>query len=249
MAGKNRSDIENRIVNDDLECPAETHHRESAVEELHRDTRRRVLTGGIIGAPFILTLTSRPALATYCSPSALGSGNLSRAAQVVCSGLQPTWWFNNPDEVANCGIIVGPCNPITYDGVSCSDYYVPTEFELQNYLSANNSTLSPEEKQAIQAYKTALKNDFPDSPPFGTPFSDVFGTGLLTDGFTTIMQSLDVIGGSPELAAHSSAAYLNAIKFEKEDFGMSADEVVAFVQANWPSAELLETLTIMNSRT
>lgn len=248
MAYKDRSDIEDRILNDDLDTSIETRRGESTTEEVRREARRRVLTGGVVGAPFILTLTSRPALATYCSPSAIGSGNLSRAAQVVCSGLAPEWWFSNPEEVANSGIIVGPCNPINYDGATCSDYSVPTETDLQRYLSTNASILSPSEKQAIQAYKTALQDEFPDSPPFGTPFSDVFGTGLLQDGYMTIMQSLDIPGGSPELAAHASAAYLNAIKFGKEDFGLSADEVVAFVQAGWPSSELFATLTTMNYR-
>lgn len=249
MADEVRSDVENGDRGHACHAASGPALQTSVAQQARREARRRVLTGGVLGAPFILTLASRPALATYCSPSAMTSGNLSRAAPVVCSGLPPEWWFYNPDEVANCGIIVGPCNPMYYDGVTCSDYSVPTESELQQYFSSNASTLSSDEKKAIQAYKEMLVNEYPLSPPFGTPYSEVFGTGLLNDEYTTIMQSLDVAGGSMDLAAQSSAAYLNAVKFGKEEFGLTPSEVVAFVLAGWPSIELLETLTAMNLRT
>ncbi|WP_193369808.1 hypothetical protein [Pelagibius marinus] len=247
MADEVRSDVETGDRGHACTSASGPAPQASTEQQARREARRRILAGGLAGAPFVVTLTSRPAFATYCSPSATTSGNPSRAALAICSGLTPEWWFSHPDDVANCGIIVGPCNPLYYDGATCSDYSVPTTTEIQQYLSSNASTLSPDEKRALNAYKDLINNEYPNSPPFGTPFSDIFGTGLLNDEFTTIMQSLGA-GNGLDMAAQCSAAYLNAVKFGKEEYGMTPSEVVAFVQAGWPTYDMQDMLTTMNGR-
>ena len=60
--------------------------------------RRRLLHGGIAGAPVVLTLVSRPVLGSVgCTPcSAYGSlgGSLATKNLTSCSGISPTAWVS-----------------------------------------------------------------------------------------------------------------------------------------------------------
>lgn len=76
------------------------------------DPSRRKLTGAALGVSAILTLASRPVLATVCnSPSAAVSGNLSQhGAPAVCRGKSPGYWKEHP------GSWPSPYVPGTYTG-------------------------------------------------------------------------------------------------------------------------------------
>jgi hypothetical protein len=58
------------------------------------------------------------------------------------------------------------------------------------------------------------------------------------------------MGGSSPVLAHSAAAWLNATKFGKEAYGLTADEVVDLVQTMILTNpfELKDTLEMLNSR-
>lgn len=60
-------------------------------------TRRRLLKGGLIGAPVILTQTGRPAWAGGCSESAMASENMSEIGSGECwgEGCNKKFWKNH----------------------------------------------------------------------------------------------------------------------------------------------------------
>lgn len=211
-----------------------------------RDARRRILTGGLVGAPVIMTLASRPALANHCSISGMQSGNISKVHNVDCRGFTPGGWkTENGDGDASQYIEVGPCNPLTQDNSGqCSDYSVPTEEELNDEL--DNLNQGTAEYDAINDYLNMLLNEFPNSPPFGTPFAAIFGSGLTSDPNLTMMQAL----WANPILAHAAAAWLNAREFGKEAYGMSPQEVVDFVAANIQSngPAMKDALEILNER-
>lgn len=62
--------------------------------------RRRLLKGGLAGAPVLMTLISRPVLGAQClSPSAFGSGNVSHPNQgQPCLGVTPGYWKNHTSD-------------------------------------------------------------------------------------------------------------------------------------------------------
>jgi hypothetical protein len=63
--------------------------------------RRRLIKGGLAGAPVLMTVVARPALGQQClTPSAFGSGNLSRpgGGGVPCNGATPGYWIGHVAE-------------------------------------------------------------------------------------------------------------------------------------------------------
>lgn len=68
----------------------------AASRDIPSDSRRRLIKGGIAGAPVLMTILSRPALGQQClTPSAFGSGNLSRpgGGDQPCNGAVPGYWI------------------------------------------------------------------------------------------------------------------------------------------------------------
>ncbi len=242
MADSSRSDIEDPRLDPDTTEPTGRETRESPEEQARREARRRILAGGLAGAPLILTLTSRPALASHCSPSGMASGNLSKVHEVECAGRTPGYWKTH-EQVCEKYIIPGPCNPINEDGGQCDDYSIPTEADLQAYIAQLMQDYNKNKQKILkaQAYLYNLQT-YPqlDSPPFGTPFSYIFGSGYTTDPTTTMMQALWLddeppgppigLGGPSPVLAHSAAAWLNANEFGLESYGMSPQQVIDMVQ-------------------
>jgi hypothetical protein len=274
MAEKDRSDIENIVRESGQEADCDSH--ESAEARARREARRRVLAGGLASAPMILTLASRPAFAggggwvggKNCGPSTLLSGNLSNNNEPQgCEGETPSYWKTHADK---CGsyFAVGPCNPITgsqsstWGGWStCDDYSVPLKADVDAYLEELYNQ-RPRDQSKINQIKTyqGWLNYFPDCPPFGTPFSQIFGSGLTQNPYTTMMQALwlddtpplppDGAGGSSPVLAHSAAAYCNARFYSKSRYGLSPQEVVDLVASMIlvDPEGLKDLLEAMNSR-
>ena len=228
--------------------------------KVKRDARRRILTGGLVGAPIVMTLASRPALANGCSLSGMTSGNASTTNNTTtCHGLTPGYWKTH-DSQCESYFTVGPCNPITEimnNGGTCHDYSVPTVQECWDF----RATLTQRsEKRKMRQYIRLLEEEWPNSPPFGTPFASVFGSGLTTDPNGTMMQCLwlddsppAAEGGMPPpspVLAHCAAAWLNAHHFGIDSFGMSPEGVVQFVQENMlvDPIGMKDTLEMMNER-
>lgn len=79
----------------------------NAPEQVADPSRRRFARAGVVAAPVIMTLASRPALGYYnCSLSGVLSGNLSNPNQnYVCAGKTPGFWgggnfFGKPGQSA-----------------------------------------------------------------------------------------------------------------------------------------------------
>lgn len=215
---------------------------ESAVSDsARREARRRVLAGGLASAPLVLTLASRPALASHCSISGMTSGNLSSTHDVVCEGRTPGYWKTHEQQCSRY-IIIGPCNPINDNRGQCDDYSVPSRFELEQYLAELQKKPEKNRKKIedVEAY-LAMLDAYPglDSPPFGTSFAEVFGPGLTEEPATTMMHALwlddtpplppEGAGGPSPVLAHSAAAWLNANEFGPEAYGLSPERVIELV--------------------
>ena len=176
------------------------------------DRSRRRLAGAGLSASVLMTLASRSALADHCTVSGMLSGNLSRPdADVQCFGKRPSYWKRNPNNwpTYSCG----PCNPITYVGGACTDYSVPTNYELVQARDAGQIT-----QAQIDAYVAEMP---------GTPFSYCFGSGICEDPDTTLMQALWM--GNSSLLGQCVAAILNAHHYGAQAYGYTPQEVVTLV--------------------
>ena len=230
MADKERSGIEDSGP----EAAPQERGRAPDGDRAKRDARRRFLTGGLAGAPVILTLSSRPALATFCSHSGMNSGNASQTVSYSCRGRSPGYWRDNPDRCANY-IMLGPCNPIHYsyyEPYECYDYSVPSINALKNYRAWLKNYKPYNWRSRRRKAKNYIDDleDFPglDSPPFGTSFGDCFANGLTSDPDATMMQALWHNAYS-DLLPQCAAAYLNACEFGREQYGYSHQEISAMV--------------------
>ncbi len=241
--------------NDELDQGQAASDQGTMTDAARRGARRRFLTGGLAGAPVILTLSSRPALATYCSASGMHSGNHSTVTQVTCRGRSPHYWRTHADRCSNY-IVLGPTNPIEYGiggGYSgYEDYTVPTIQELKDYrdILRENKWANRWKIREVNRYIRRLK-DYPglDCPPFGTPFAGIFANGLASDPKLTIMQSLWQHEDSPALS-HCCAGYLNCHEFGREEYGYTPSEFVAMVNSRGFSDPigLLHDLEMLNDR-
>lgn len=266
MAEELRSDVERAGRESAIES-AHTVAREAPDEmQLRREARRRVLAGGLASAPFLLTLSSRPAFASHCSPSGMMSGNLSRHHDVECLGLTPGYWKTHEQQVEMHGIEIGTCNPVTDNGHGqCEDYSVPTAEDLEALIAQLKAEPNGETKNQLRiaAAEEYLENlqTFPDpSSFFGTLFSAIFGPGYTENPNTTMMQALWLddtpplppvgVGGPSPVLAHSAAAWLNANEFGPEAYGLSPEKVVELVQSLilTDPIGLKDTLEMLNTR-
>ena len=87
----------------------------------------------------------------------------------------------------------------------------------------------------------------------GTPYSQIFGSGVASDSHLTLMQALWLNGtsGGNSVLAQSVAAVLNAYRFGSDSFGYSPDQVVQMVRDGVYGGQvtnLLQDLTTMNER-
>ncbi|WP_340118835.1 hypothetical protein [Pelagibius sp. 7325] len=275
MADKDRSEIEQDKIEAAPGVKAETAEEESPEQRARREARRRVLTGGLASAPLILTLASRPALATWgsgggtdqwgkCGYSGMLSGNLSQVNTTTtwCKGKTPKYWKTKEDDCKR-HFLTGPCNPIYMDYTDCNDYSVPSKYALNNYRKVlqRNYWANRAKIQKVDEYLYWLDR-YPglDSPPFGTRFSEVFGGNIAQDSRLTLMQALWLDEESPyppsgnagptPLLAHSAAAYCNACEYGEESFGLSPRGVVDLVKDHIYSDPfgLEEMLRMMNDQ-
>lgn len=257
MADEIHSDVENAdcepVPANDLQAPDEA--------RLRREARRRILVGGLAGAPLVLTLSSRSAFATHCSPSGMDSGNMSRGHDVECLGLTPGFWKTHEKHVSRY-VYPGTCNPITEDGGQCDDYSVPTAEELEAYIEElkQNEQKNALKIAAAEEYLAKLET-YPDPDWFfGTLFSEIFGEGYTENPYTTMMQALwlddtpplppEGLGGPSPVVAHSAAAWFNANEFGPEAYGLSPEGVIELVQSMMLTDPLglKDILEALNSR-
>lgn len=73
-----------------------------------RVSRRQILKVGATIPPVVLTLTSRPAMGAWCTPSTWASANLSGKVQ-DCNGRTPGYWKTHPELWEACGLDPGTC--------------------------------------------------------------------------------------------------------------------------------------------
>lgn len=238
MADKIRPDVENagreRVTANALQAPDEA--------QLRREARRRILVGGLAGAPLVLTLSSRSAFATHCSPSGMDSGNMSRGHDVECLGLTPGYWKTHEQHVSQY-VEPGPCNPITEGHGQCEDYSVPSSEDLQAYIDElkKNEHINSLKIAAAEEYLANLATHPHPESFFGTLFSTIFGVGYTESPNTTMMQALwlddtpplppEGLGGPEPVVAHSAAAWFNATEFGEEAYGLSPERVIELVQS------------------
>src|SRR5438552_17349326 len=80
---------------DPTDTPSNAEPQPSAGGDL-KASRRRLLQGGLAAAPVLMTLVSRPVLAssTCTTPSGFVSINASHPGAPVCDGNGPTYWYN-----------------------------------------------------------------------------------------------------------------------------------------------------------
>jgi hypothetical protein len=257
MAKKDRSDTEDADLNAKFGEASGADDRESAEVRARREARRRVLAGGLASAPLILTLGSRPALGggghhgggyKKCGYSGLMSGNLSHDHvdnSRWCKGKEPSYWKMKEDD-CNRYFVVGPTNPLYIDNWECDDYSIATEEDLNEYREklAKDPWRNWYKIRKVDEYLEWLER-YPglDSPPFGTPFAEIFGDGIADDPQLTLMQALWLDESSPyppsdnggpnPLIAHIAAAYCNACEFGKESFGYTPDGIVEKVRSEF----------------
>jgi hypothetical protein len=158
---------------------------------------------------------------------------MSRPDSVDCRGLTPAFWQSNPGQWPK--YVVGPCNPLSNQGGTCSDYSVPTSDDLAGAVQAGALT-----QAEVDAYLLA---------PKGTPFSSVFGPGIAADPALTLMQALWEID-TPVLG-HAVAAILNSVHFGPAMFGYTEAELVHMVATmilGGNAAQLLADLELLNGR-
>ncbi len=86
---------------------------------------RRNLVKGVVAAPLLMTIASRPVLAKgICTPSAWVSGNLSDTSRLrECGGYSPGYWKKKTDQWP-APYQTGTCKPGGYSGNNgtCTDY-------------------------------------------------------------------------------------------------------------------------------
>lgn len=73
-------------------------------------SKRHLLKGVISTAPVVLAVSSKPALANFCTVSGFLSGNLSNPnSQTYCGGRSPGYWMNHghPDKSLSFKAVYG----------------------------------------------------------------------------------------------------------------------------------------------
>lgn len=85
-------------------------NRPTPASDTARASRRRfIIRSAVVGSsPILMSLASRPVLASQCSISGMLSGNLS-GPQVTCHGLTPGYWGQHPNDWGQLGYSPGGC--------------------------------------------------------------------------------------------------------------------------------------------
>lgn len=191
-------------------------------------SKRRVLRG-LIAAPVVMTLASRPALANrnFCTISGWGSMHASaRPDDYTCNGRSPGFWgtyWSGPSSSAwgLTGFDQGPTNPLTSSN-KLDDYSIPTTAELEDAVTQQILT-----QDAVDTYVAALQ--------VTTTFDQLMGsTTFLPDNVLkpilrpTIMQILWEQNGDFKTdnnrAFHYAASLLNAAAWGA-DYGYTLEEM------------------------
>jgi hypothetical protein len=162
-------------------------------------SRRRFAKAGLLGAPFILTLNSRPALGAYqCTVSGMMSGNLSNIDQTVdqCYSKSEGVWTGT--KVLGCHY---PSHDGTYpDHCWPSPYYPTLPF---------HSDLNPDSPFDRTVY------DYGDA----TMIEVMYSSASINKGGLNI-------SGDDNVGFKAAGALLNAQLFGETYFGYSADWVI-----------------------
>ena len=167
-----------------------------------KDSRRRLLRGGLAAAPALLTLVNRPVMANPCDTgSASGSANLSRRTALNCTlGLGPETWGKETS------LLDWP-SPIAFPGNTQA---------LAPQPPAGLAATSGDKKGKGDSSNTvagvaAAPEQIGASKP--TTFDSVFGTRSGYEKATLLeVLRLNSNVGRDGLARHLVAAYLNALK-------------------------------------
>ena len=115
-------------MSDDIRKSQETSHTPegrcaSQVENNGADlSRRKFSKTGLLVAPAIYTLASKPAFGNHCSISGHLSGNLSQPNDHVCGGCTPGYWGQHPRMW-----------PTTYEPGSCTDGMAGNHCKFNSY--------------------------------------------------------------------------------------------------------------------
>lgn len=165
-----------------------------------KDSRRRLLRGGLAAAPALLTLVNGSVMAQACTTSsAFGSaGSQHNRAMARCNGARPDTWSR--DSAAKDW----PAPVAVPDTTKTLDTSVAVATDAKSDKLASPSTLKDGEvtTESSKTVKVA-----------GTTFDSVFGRqGGYGDKTLTEVLRLNSNSGRDGLARHLVAAYLNALK-------------------------------------
>lgn len=175
-------------------------------------SRRKLAKAGLIAAPIVMSLTSRPVLGNQCSLSGMLSTTYSGPDTVLtCAGRTPGFWKTHPDYWPQHST---PSGGLVYPGkITC---------------------VTP----IGGGGKLAVGWD-PNTP--STLFSEVFGMSRY-DGWTMMNLLWATGVDDPyQLGAHTVAAWFNAGRVEF-NYGLTPEEVIARFQSveagTYPGNEL-----------
>jgi len=119
-------------MSDDIRKSQEASHtpegsNASPVEKYGADlSRRRFSKTGLLAAPAIYTLASKPAFGNHCSISGHLSGNLSQPNDHVCGGCTPGYWGQHPETWPSLSIDA-------YHPGSCTDGMAGKHCKFNSY--------------------------------------------------------------------------------------------------------------------
>lgn len=101
-------------------------------------SRRKFAKAGLISAPVLMTLASRPALGAYqCSVSGAISGNLSNIDDSIsCGSKSPGWWKNNADSI---WLAAGYTRDVKFHDVFSRTTYDYGDMTLQDVMEAGGT--------------------------------------------------------------------------------------------------------------
>lgn len=247
-------------MSDDIrkgQSSSDTHEDNSASQASGANLSRRTFAkAGLIAAPVVMTLASRPALASsknFCTISGWGSVHPSgRPDGYTCEGRSPGYWktYWSSDTAASwacAGFDPGPTNPLSSMKHQAShDYFVPTVGELQAAADDPDDSFSQADMDAyiLQLGSAATLDTLMGTAP-GT-WSPALVTGPLPISYPTVMMIFHdnnyKQGLSPGNAAfHYAASLLNAACWES-DFGYSLSEMRALISSSHGTTEFVESL-------
>jgi hypothetical protein len=224
-------------------------------------SRRKFAKIGVIAAPAIMTLASRPAIAAknFCSVSGWGSVNPSgRPDDYVCYGRSPGYWgtywsSSTAGDWSAAGFDPGPTNPLSFKKNSFlddHDYSVPTVGELDQAVI--DGILTTEEKEAyIAEIQAAATLDTLMGTAPGTWSTSVQNLALPID-YPTVMMIFNentykrMLGNGNE-AFHYSASLLNAARWGL-DYGYTLNEMRNLISTRHGTIGFVEDLESLYDR-